>query len=94
MPPPCVAAKAKLVGLAPMAGGTGAAVTVNVTGTVTGVAPVALRVMVALYVPAVRVPVVTLAVIVPLLVPEVGLTVSQPASSLTVHAVLDVTVMD
>jgi hypothetical protein len=30
--PPCWAVKEKLVGLAPMAGGIGAAVTVNVTG--------------------------------------------------------------
>ena len=43
--PPWVAAKAKLVGLAPMAGGTGAAATVKVTGTVTGVAPVAASVI-------------------------------------------------
>ena len=48
MAAPCVAAKEKLVGLAPMDGGTGAAVTVNDTGTVTGVAPVALRVTLAL----------------------------------------------
>ena len=46
--PPCWAVKDKLVGLAPRAGGTGAAVTVKVTGTVTGVAPVALSVTVAL----------------------------------------------
>jgi hypothetical protein len=39
--PPWVAVKERLVGLAPMAGGTGAAATVKVTGTVTGVAPVA-----------------------------------------------------
>ena len=45
---PCVAANEKLVGLAPMAGGTGAAATVNDTGTVTGVAPGALRVTVPL----------------------------------------------
>ncbi len=48
LPPPCWAVKERLVGLAPMAGGTGAAVTVNVTGTVTVVAPVALRVAVPL----------------------------------------------
>ncbi len=41
LPPPCWAVKDRLVGLAPIAGGTGAAVTVNVTGTVTVVAPVA-----------------------------------------------------
>jgi hypothetical protein len=37
--------KAKFVGLAPMAGGTGAAVTVNVTGTVILEAPVAASVI-------------------------------------------------
>jgi hypothetical protein len=42
-----VAAKEKLVGLAPMAGGTGAAVMMKETGTVTGEAPVAVRVIVA-----------------------------------------------
>ena len=67
------------VGLNVMEVGGGA--TVNVTGTETLVAPVALRVMVALYVPAVRVPVATLAVSVPLPVPEDGLTVSQVALS-------------
>ena len=39
---PCWAVKEKLTGLAPIAGGTGAAVTVKVTGIETGVAPVAL----------------------------------------------------
>jgi hypothetical protein len=39
-----VAVKERLVGLAPIAGGREAAVTVNVTGMVTGEAPVALRV--------------------------------------------------
>jgi hypothetical protein len=46
--PPCVAAKERLVGLAPIAGGTGAVVTVNVTGTVRGEAPVAFIITVAL----------------------------------------------
>ena len=41
LPPPCWAVKERLVGLAPIAGGTGAAATVNVTGMVTEVAPVA-----------------------------------------------------
>ena len=45
---PAGAVKDRLVGLAPMAGGTGAAVTINDTGTVTGVAPVAVRVTVPL----------------------------------------------
>ncbi len=46
--PPWVAANESVVGLAPMAGGTGAALTVKETGMVTGVAPDALRVMVSL----------------------------------------------
>ena len=46
--PPCWAVKDRLVGLIPIAGGTGAAVTVNITGTVTGVAPGALRVIIPL----------------------------------------------
>jgi hypothetical protein len=46
--PPWVAVKERLVGLAPMAGGMGAAETVKVTGTETVVAPVALRVIVLL----------------------------------------------
>ena len=37
--PPWIAVKARLMGLAPMAGGTGAAVTMKVTGTVTDGAP-------------------------------------------------------
>lgn len=56
--------------------------TVSVTGTDTAVAPVALTVMVPLWVPAVSAPVVTVAVTVPLLVPEAGLTVSQLVLSL------------
>ena len=43
-----MAAKEKVVGLRPMVGVGGAAVTVKDTGTVTGVAPVALRVTLAL----------------------------------------------
>ena len=46
--PPCCAVKDRLMGVMPMAGGMGAAVTVKETGTVTGVAPDALRVMVSL----------------------------------------------
>lgn len=42
---PWVAVKVKLVGLAPIAGGTGAAVMVKITGTVTLEAPVAVRVI-------------------------------------------------
>ena len=48
--PPCTPVKLRLVGLRPMVGGTGAAVTVKVTGTVCGVlvAPVAVTVIVPL----------------------------------------------
>ena len=56
--------------------------TVSVTGTETGVAPIALTVMALLYVPEVSDPVVTVAVAVPFPAPEAGLTVSQAASSL------------
>ena len=80
--PPWVAEKERLVGLAPM---TGAAVTVNEMGTVTGLAPVALRVMEPVWVPAVSVPVVTLTVTVPLPVPEAGLTVNQGVVSLALQ---------
>jgi len=45
LPPPCWAVKDRLVGLAPIAGGTGAVVTVSATGTATGVAPLAVRVI-------------------------------------------------
>jgi hypothetical protein len=78
-PPPCCAVNDRLVGLAPMAGG---AVTVKVTGTVMVVAPVALRVIVVLYVPAVREPVAAEREMVLLPVPDAGLTVSQVALSL------------
>jgi len=48
--PPCTPTKLRLVGLRPIVGGTGAAVTVKLTGTVCGVfvAPVAVTVIVAL----------------------------------------------
>jgi hypothetical protein len=80
--PPCWAVKDRLVGLAPIAGGTGAALTVKETGTVTEGAPVALRVTRPLYVAGVKVPVVTFNVTVPLPVPEAGLRDSQGALSL------------
>lgn len=60
--------------------------TVNVTGMETGEAPVALMVNKALYVPAVREPVATVAVMVPVPVPEAGLTLSQVALPLAVQA--------
>ena len=61
---------------------TVAAVTVKLTGTVTLVAPVALSVMLALYVLAVKAPTVAVTVTVPLPVPEAGETLSQEALSL------------
>ena len=45
---PCCAVKDRLAGVMPIAGGTGAAVTVKETGIVTGLAPDALRIMVSL----------------------------------------------
>jgi hypothetical protein len=65
----------------------GGAVTVKVTGTVCGVlvAPVAVIVIAALYIPAARVPVVTLSVAEPLPVPAAGLRVSQDELSLTLQ---------
>jgi len=83
--PPCVAAKERLVGLTPMAGGTGAVVTVNVTGTVTEDAPVAFIVTVALWLPTVKVPVLTVSDTAPFPVPETGLSVNQAALSLAVQ---------
>ena len=80
--PPWVAENERLVGLAPMAG---VAVTIKETGTVTGVAPVAVRVTEPVCVPAVNVPVVTLTVTVPLPVPEAGLTVNQGVVSLALQ---------
>jgi hypothetical protein len=77
-----VAVNEKLVGLAPTAGGTGAAVTVNVTGTVTLAAPVAVRVIVPLWVAAVRVPVATVSVTAALPVPDVDESVNQGVVSL------------
>ena len=85
--PPCVAVKERLLGLAPMAGGTGAAVTVKATGMVTGVTPVPpLSVTMPLYVAGVKVPVVTFNVTVPLPVPVPGLRVNHVALSLADQA--------
>ena len=77
-----MAVKENAVGLRPIVGVTGAAVTVKDTGSVTEVAPVALRVMEPVCVPAVNDPVVTLTVTVPLPVPEAGLMVNQGVASL------------
>ena len=83
--PPCVAVKERLVGLAPMAGGTGAVAMVNVTGTVTEEAPEAFMVTVLLWLPTVKVPVLTLNITAPFPVPVGGLTVNQGALSLAVQ---------
>ena len=69
--------KETLVGLAPIAGGTGAALMVKATGTVTVVAPGALRVIVPLWVPTVRAPVATLTVMLPFPVLELGLRINH-----------------
>ena len=82
--PPCVAVKERLMGLAPMAGGTGAAVTVKETGTEVTPAP-PLRVMVPLWVPTVRAPVATLTVMLPFPVPELGLRINHAVLSLALQ---------
>ncbi len=82
LPPPCCAVKDRVVGLAPMLGGTGAAITVKVTGTEVLLAPGALMVIVPLYVPTANEPVAALTLIAPLLIPEAGESVIQAALSL------------
>jgi hypothetical protein len=66
-------------------GGTEVVSTVNVTGTVTDAIPVALSVIVPLWVPTAVVPVITLTMITPLFVPEVRLSLSQAALSLAIQ---------
>ena len=80
--PPWIAVNARLVGLAPRASGTGAAVTVKETGIVTGVAVVPLGQTVTwpLWAPTGREPVRTLMVTVPVPVPVFGVCPSQVAS--------------
>ena len=69
-----------------MAGGTGAAVTVKETGTVTGVTPVPpLRVTEPVWLPGAKAPVVACKVTVPLPVPEPVVRVNQPVFSLAVQ---------
>jgi hypothetical protein len=81
-----VAAKESVVGLAPIAGGTGAVLTMKETGTVTGGTPVPpLTVTEPLWVPTVREPVTALSVTVPLPVPEAGLRVSHAVLSLALQ---------
>ena len=68
------------MGLAPTAGGTGAALTVKETGTLTGVTPVPpLSVTVPLWVPTAREPVAAVTVTRPFPVPEPGLRVNHGA---------------
>ena len=73
------------MGLIPIAGGTGVVATVSVTGTVTDEAPEACTVTVLLYVPAAKLPLVTVNVTAPFPVPEAGLMVNQGALSLAVQ---------
>ena len=77
--PPTVSVKPRLVVLNPMAGAGVAAVRVSATGMVLLVAPGAITVRVALYVPATNPVRFTFAVRVPLLVPDTGLRVSHAA---------------
>jgi hypothetical protein len=83
--PPCCAVKDRVVGLAPILGGIGAAATVKVTGTEVLLAPGALMVIVPLYVPTANEPVDALTLIAPLLIPEAGESVNQAALSLAVQ---------
>jgi hypothetical protein len=62
-----------------MAGDTEAVATVSVTGTASGVAPVAFTVTVALYFPAAKAPVFTVSVTAPFPVPKAGLSVNHEA---------------
>lgn len=81
--PPCMPETVNAVGLTVRVGE--GAVTVTVTGMATGAALGALTVIRALYVPAVREPVVAVAVSDPLPVPEVEEMLNQAAFSLAVH---------
>ena len=67
-----------------------AALSINVTSTVL-VTPPPVRVIVAVFVPRVAVAVFTLTVMFPLLLAETGFTVNQPALSLAVQLVFEVT---
>jgi hypothetical protein len=83
--PPGAGGGVWVVGGGVTGGDTGAVATVNVTGTVTEAPPVALNVIVPLWVPTAVVPVTTLAVTTPLPVPEARLSVNQAALSLAVQ---------
>lgn len=78
MAAPCAAVKVKVEGLRLIMGGVGV-VTVRVTGMVTGVASVALTVIVSAYVPGTRVPMLMDRTTVPWFVPDAGLRVSHGA---------------
>ena len=83
---PWTAVNARLVGVALMAGGTGAAVTVKETGIVTGVTPVPpLKMTEPVWVPGAKAPVVACKVTVPLPVPVPVERVNQPVFSLAVQ---------
>ena len=66
-------------------GGAGAVVTVNVTGTLTNEAPVALSVIMPLWVPGLVTPVITLTITTPLFVPDVLLSVIHGTLSVVVQ---------
>ena len=81
--PPCTPENVTAVGLTVRVGE--GAVTVKITGMETEVALVALTVIRALYVPAASEPVVTVAIVDPVPLPEVKERFNQDALSLTVH---------
>ena len=66
-------------------GGAGAVVTVKVTGTLTDEAPVALSVIMPLWVPGLVVPGITLTIRTPLFVPDVRLSVIHGTLSVAVQ---------
>jgi len=66
-------------------GGAGAVVTVNVTGTLTDEAPVALSVIMPVWVPGPVTPVITLTITTPLFVPDARLSVSHGTLSVAVQ---------
>ena len=83
---PWVMVNSRLVGVALMADGTGAAVTVKETGIVTGVTPVPpLRMTEPVWVPGAKAPAITLAVTTPVPMPEAGLRVNHGVLLLAVQ---------
>ena len=83
--PPTVPLKERLPGFKLIAGVAVEAVRVRVTGTVLAATPVPLTVTVPVNVPAASPERLTLALIVPALVPAFGLSVNQPACSLALQ---------